>query len=64
MLLKTPSYLQDQKSRTRLDGLVTLDAAPRGGFGVEDRKDPSRLKKGLKFPPTLFVAMEVSGSGC
>jgi hypothetical protein len=57
MLLKLPEYLRSENSGLRIDGIVSVDAAPRGGFNAED--DSGRLKAGLAYPPTLFVVMQV-----
>ena len=64
MLLKLPGYLLEsgRGDELRVDGIVSVDAAPRGGFGAEGR--PGRLKAGLRgFPPVLYVAMQVCGPG-
>ncbi|PSC73168.1 hypothetical protein C2E20_3736 [Micractinium conductrix] len=60
MLLKLPSYLQDQGSALRIDGIVSVDAAPRGGFNAEGKD--GKIKRGLAYPPTLFVTMRLGGS--
>lgn len=64
MLLKLPGYLLEsgRGGELRVDGVVSVDAAPRGGFGAEGR--PGRLKAGLRdFPPVLYVAMQARARG-
>ena len=69
MSLKLPGYLHDccgegreegeapgPGAGLRIDGIVSVDAAPEGGFGAEDEEGRFKLPS---FPPTLFVVMEV-----
>lgn len=58
MLLKLPGYLKQsgRQGELRVDGVVPVDAAPRGGFGAEGKD--GKLKGGLQFPPVLYVAMQ------
>lgn len=57
--LKLPAYLEDSGAKLRIDGIVPVDAAPRGGFSAD--AGDGRLRKGVRFPPTLFVVMQVGG---
>lgn len=59
--LQLPAYLLDTGKELRIDGLIPTDAAPRGGFGAEGA--PGKLRKGIDYPPTLFVVMEVRFGG-
>lgn len=59
MLLKLIAFAHAQGSKVRFDGLATVDAAPRGGFGADDYQT-GKMRKGLRFPPTLFIVAKVS----
>lgn len=65
MLLKLPGYLKQagRQDELRMDGIVPVDAAPRGGFGAEGKG--GKMKGGLDFPPVLYVTMQVrQGAVC
>lgn len=47
----------DEGIDLRIDGIIPTDAAPRGGFNAEG--SPGKLKKGLDYPPVIYVAMQV-----
>lgn len=65
MSLKTPSHLaeaaEEGGATLRLDGIVTVDAAPEGGFGAF--KGDGELREGIEYPPTLYITMEVRWGG-
>ncbi|KAI7842763.1 hypothetical protein COHA_003511 [Chlorella ohadii] len=60
MSLKLPRYILDEGKDLRIDGIIPTDAAPRGGFNAEG--SDGKLKKGLDYPPVIYVAMQAGGS--
>lgn len=56
-----PRYIMDEGKDLRIDGIIPTDAAPRGGFNAEG--SPGKLKKGLDYPPVIYVAMQVGCCG-
>ena len=63
MCLKLPAYIEGSGDRVRLDGIVPVDVAPRGGFNAE-AADGTSLRAGLDFPPAIWVVQDVSGRWC
>ena len=58
-LPQLPRYILDEGKDLRIDGIIPTDAAPRGGFNAEGSE--GKLKKGLDYPPVIYVAMQVWG---
>ena len=54
-----PRYILDEGKDLRIAGHIPTDAAPRGGFNAEGSE--GKLKKGLDYPPVIYVAMQVWG---